>query len=98
MKPQRFTAEAKANLILEVLRGDSSVSDVCREHGIAQSLFYKWRDKFMSGAIRGLSLANKNEQNGKASEIRQLKQLIGELTVENQILKKTQELMGPHMK
>ena len=98
MKRPRFTAEAKANLILEVLRGESTVSQVCREHGIAQSLFYKWRDKFMSGAIKGLSVPNKENHNGKAGEIRQLKQLIGELTVENQVLKKTQELMGPHSK
>ena len=98
MKQPRFSAEAKANIVLEVLRGDRSISDVCREHHISLSLFYRWKDKFMGGAIKALSPQNKGLGESDGGENRQLKQLIGELTIENQILKKTQELMSPRSK
>jgi transposase len=98
MKQRKFSAEEKASIVLEVLRGDRTISEVCREHGVAQSLFYKWRDKFMSGAISSLSGHGKGVKTGENGEVRQLKQIIGELTIENQILKKTQDLMGSRSK
>lgn len=98
MKQRRFSAEEKASIVLEVLRGERTISEVCREHGVAQSLFYKWRDKFMSGAIFSLSGNGKAIKTRGNGEIRQLKQIIGELTIENQILKKTQDLMGSRSK
>ena len=93
MKQPRFTSEQKFNIILESLRGDRTISEICREYGIAQSLFYKWRDKFFEGAKKSFN-SKKKEVNGYEAEIKQLKQVIGELTIENQILKKTQKLLG----
>jgi len=93
MKQPRFTSEQKFNIILESLRGDRTISEICREYGIAQSLFYKWRDKFFEGAKKSFN-SNKKEVNSYEAEIKQLKQVIGELTIENQILKKTQKLLG----
>lgn len=98
MKQPRFSAEAKANIVLEVLRGDRSMSEVCREHHISLSLFYRWKDKFMTGALKALSPPSHGLGDHNGGEVRQLKQLIGELTIENQILKKTQELMSPRSK
>ncbi len=98
MKQPRFSAEAKANIVLEVLRGDRSISETCREHGIAQSLFYKWKDKFLSGAIKALSPNGRIARKANQGEIQQLKHLIADLTIENKILKKTQELMSPRLK
>jgi transposase len=98
MKQPRFSAEAKMNIVLEVLRGDRSVSEVCREHRISLSLFYRWKDKFMVGALKALSPQKKGLGDSDGGENRHLKQLIGELTIENQILKKTQELMSPRSK
>ena len=93
MSQGRFSAEQKFNIILESLRGERSISEICREYGIAQSLFYKWRDKFFEGATGFLSGQRKVENN-QEGELRQLKQMIGELTIENQIVKKTQRLLG----
>jgi len=93
MSQTRFTPEQKFNIVLESLRGDRSISEICRENGIAQSLFYKWRDKFFEGAKSAFSSRMK-AVNGHDAELRQLKQVIGELTIENQILKKTQKLLG----
>jgi len=99
MKASRFSTEEKFNIVLESVRGDRSISSICREYGIAQSLFYKWRDKFFKGARETFpqDAAQNNSRTVKGqnkSEIRHLKQIIGELTVENQILKKTQELLS----
>ena len=78
---------------MESLRGDRSISEICRDYGIAQSVFYKWRDKFLQEAQQALK-PSRGTQQRQNSEIRHLKQIIGELTIENQILKKTQELLG----
>ena len=93
MSQGRFSAEQKFTIILKSLRGERSISEICREYGIAQSLFYKWRDKFFEGAKRSLS-GHRQVDSGHEAELRQLKQMIGELTIENQILKKTQRLLG----
>ena len=46
MKGSRFSSEEKFNIVLESLRGDRGISEICRDYGIAQSVFYKWRVKF----------------------------------------------------
>jgi len=92
MSHSKYTPEKKFNIILESLRGDRSISEICRDYGIAQSLFYKWRDKFFEGAKNSLS-SKKKVNNALEAEIRELKHVIGELTIENQILKKTQNLL-----
>jgi putative transposase len=95
MKGSRFSPEQKVNVILESLRGEKSISQICRENGISMSLYYQWRDKFMKGAFEGLShRSRKAIERSKNGEIAQLKQLIGELTIENKILKKTEELIN----
>ncbi len=95
MKGSRFSPEQKVNIILESLRGEKSISQICRENGISMSLYYQWRDKFINGALEGLIHRSKKAlESRKNGEIVQLKQLIGELTIENKILKKTEELIN----
>ena len=50
-KKQRrsWTPEEKTEIVLAGLRGDRSVRDVCREHEIAETLFYQWRDRLLEG-------------------------------------------------
>ena len=50
-----FTPEEKLAIVLEGLRGDTSVSAGCRRHGISSNRFYKWRDRVFSGAKEALS-------------------------------------------
>ena len=54
-KRRPFTPEEKLAIVLEGLRGDTSVSAVCRRHGISSNRFYKWRDRVFSGAKDALS-------------------------------------------
>ena len=46
---RKFTPQQKLEIVLAGLRGDRSVRDVCREHEIAETLYYGWRDKLLEG-------------------------------------------------
>ncbi|HWW66466.1 MAG TPA: transposase [Solirubrobacterales bacterium] len=59
-KYRKFTAQQKLEIVLAGLRGDRSVRDVCREHEIAEALYYGWRDKILEGGR--LALAGKDDQ------------------------------------
>jgi transposase-like protein len=48
-KYRKFTAQQKLEIVLAGLRGDRSVKDVCREHEIAETLYYTWREKLLDG-------------------------------------------------
>lgn len=93
---RNWTAEQKMAIVLQGLKGDSAVTEVCRQHGITSTLYYQWRDRFLEG---GQSvLAAKGNSSGRQQElqskIRELERIIGRLTVQNEILKKTEELLG----
>jgi transposase len=81
---RKFTTQQKLEIVLAGLRGDRSIRDVCREHGIAETLYYSWRDKLLEGGKQ--TLAGKEE---RASE-RDLKKRIREL--ERALGRKTYEL------
>jgi transposase len=71
-------------IVLAGMRGDRSVRDVCREHGIAETLYYGWRDKILEAGRE--ALAGKEERSGE----RELRRKIGEL--ERALGRKTYEL------
>jgi transposase-like protein len=86
--------EEKLSIVLEGIKNETSVSEICRKHNISQSLYYKWRDKFLEGGKQAL-------QNGMGqkisdqylSKISELEQVIGKKTVEVEILKKNLNLL-----
>jgi transposase len=81
---RKFTAAQKAEIVLAGLREDRSVRDVCREHGIAETLYYSWRDKLLEGGKTALN--GKDERQAE----RELKKRIAEL--ERALGRKTYEL------
>ena len=46
-KYRKFSAQQKLEVVLAGLRGDRSVKEVCRDHEIAETLYYSWRDKLL---------------------------------------------------
>jgi transposase-like protein len=54
MKQRKWTSEEKIAIVLEGIKGSKSVADICREHKIGQSLYYRWRDKFLEGGKKAL--------------------------------------------
>ena len=83
-KYRTFTAQQKIEIVLAGLRGDRSIKEVCREHEIAEALYYSWRDKLLEGGRA--ALAGKEERSGE----KQLKRKIAEL--ERTLGRKTYEL------
>jgi len=82
MQRRRWTPDRKALIVLEGLRG-RSVGELCAEHAISQTQYYKWRDQFLAQAHKAFEperadrlVARLERENGK------LKGLVGELTLE----------------
>ena len=88
-----YGAEEKIRIVLEGLRGDDSIAEVCRKEGIAQSLYYTWSKDFMEAGKRRLAgdtarAATTDEVKELRREASALKECVADLTLENRLLKK----------
>jgi len=91
---RKFTAEEKIRIVLEGLRGEESITDLCRREGIHPTMYYKWSKAFLEGGKRKITgdtvrEAGSEEVNELRSENDSLKQLVAELSLKNRVLKKT---------
>ena len=91
---KHYTAEEKIRIVMEGLRGEVSVSELCRKEGINANLYYKWCKDFMEAGKRQLNgdtlrQVNTDEVDGIRKENEELKQLVAELSLANRVLKKT---------
>ena len=91
-KFERWTAQRKAAIILEVLMGQTLVPEVCRKNGITQGEFRAWADEYHRGGIDALKVNKKGLEAEYRAEIKRLQSKIGELVMENEI---RQEAMRP---
>ena len=90
---RQFSAEEKIRIVLEGLRGDDSIAELCRKEGIAQSLYYTWSKEFMEAGKRRLAgdtarSATSDEVKDLRREARDLKEVVAEQTLELRLLKK----------
>ena len=68
---RKFSAEEKIRIILEGLRGEETISELCRREGIAPTVYYKWSKSFLeAGKMR---LAGETKRNATSEEVRALK-------------------------
>lgn len=91
---KQYSSEEKIHIVLEGLRGESTVAELCRREGIAQSLYYKWSKEFLEAGKQRLAGNTKRQADSQeVSEMRQeneqLKQLVAELALKNRVLKKS---------
>jgi transposase len=92
MKRRKIDPETKMAAVLEGLKGASAIADICRKYQISESLYYRWRDKFLEAGSRALA-----SRNGSGSEaavkarISELERIIGRQAVKIEILKKISE-------
>ena len=86
-KRRRFTAEFKASVVLEALRGESSQAEVCRRHNLSEDQLSKWKQQSLENAAT--VFASTDKQSSEAAErIAHLEQLVGRLTVALDMQKK----------
>src|SRR3712207_1812010 len=84
---KRWTAKRRAALVLEILRGDLSIAEAARKYGLTVVELEDWRDRFLSGAENALRSRPLDEDAHKDQEIKRLKQKVGELVMDVDILK-----------
>ncbi len=87
---RKFTAKQKAEVVLAGLRGDRSVKDVCREHEIAETLYYQWRDRLLEGGKAALATNRDRGVSAEAADNKELRRKVAQL--ERALGKKTYEL------
>lgn len=96
---KKYSAEDKIRIVIEGLRGDMSVAELCRKEGISQSLYYKWSKEFLEAGKQRLSgnttrQADSSEVQEMRHENEQMKLLIAELSLNNRRLKKSLRGVG----
>lgn len=91
---RKFTAEEKIRIVLEGLKGEASIAELCRREGIVSNLYYRWSKDFLEAGKRRLQgdtvrEATSGEVGSLRQENEQLKQLVAELSLNNRLLKKS---------
>ena len=91
---RKFNSEEKIRIILEGLRGEDSIANICRKEGIVPNIYYRWSKSFLEAGKRQLSgdtirEANSSEVSDLRRDNEQLKQLVAELSLKNRVLKKS---------
>lgn len=91
---KKYTAEEKIRIVLEGLRGETPITELCRREGINSNLYYRWSKEFLEAGKERLNgntqrQADSGEVKGLRQENEQLKQLVAELALKNKVLKKS---------
>jgi len=89
-----FSSDFKLDTVMEGLRGEKSIAQICRERDIKDVLYYKWRDIFIENAAKIFSDPQNPQQRRLEDRIAELERMIGRLTIENEILKKAKSWLG----
>ena len=94
-----YSSEQKILIVMEALRGESSVAEICRKHGIAESMFYKWNKEFLEAGKKRLSgdttrEATSDEVTELRRENQKLKEIVADLMLRYDIVKKSLDYLG----
>jgi transposase len=95
-KRKQYTSEFKFKAVMESFQRDTTIEAVCRKFDVPSSVLSRWRQEFQQygpAAFEGKSrLQERHPAPGESPE--ELKKIIGELTVQNELLKKSRGLLG----
>lgn len=84
---ERWTAKRRVALVVSILKGETSVAEAARTHGLTVAEVEDWSEKFLLGAENALRTRPKDEESLKNEQMKKLKQKIGELVLDNDILR-----------
>jgi len=88
---QRWTAKRRSALVVSILKGETSVQEARRKHGLTVAEIEDWKEKFLSGAENALRSKPRDEEALKDEQIKRVKQKVGELVLDMDILKEARE-------
>ena len=90
---RHFSAEDKIRIVLEGLRGEDIIAELCRREGIVQNLYYRWSKDFLEAGKKRAGDSARAATSDEVKELRReasaLKEVVAELTLENRLLKKS---------
>ena len=91
---KHYSSEEKIRIVLDGLRSEDSIAELCRREGISQDIYYKWSKDFMEAGKRRLAgdtarAATTDEVKDLRREARDLKEVVAEQTLELRLLKKS---------
>lgn len=90
---RQYTAEFKAKVVLQVLSGEKTASDLCRAHKLNSNVLNRWRKEFLEQAP---SIFERGEAGSEHEQkIAELERLVGQLTVQLEIAKKASSYLNP---
>ena len=91
---KQYSAEEKIHIVLDGLRGERSIAELCRREGIAESLYYSWSKEFLEAGKRRLAgdtarAATSSEVTELRRQAQELKAVVAEQALELRLLKKS---------
>ena len=94
-----YTSEQKVLIVMEGIRGETSIAELCRKHGISEPTYYKWNKEFIEAGKKRLSgditrEATSDEVSMLRMENQRLKETVADLVIRYDIVKKSLEYLG----
>jgi transposase len=91
---KHYSAEDKIRIVLDGLRGEDSIAELCRREGIAESLYYSWSKEFLEAGKRRLAgdtarAATSTEVKDLRRQAQELKEVVAEQALDLRLLKKS---------
>jgi transposase-like protein len=92
---QRWTTKRKAALVLSVVKGETSIQEAARQHGLTVAEIEDWKERFFLGAENALRAKPKDDEALREEQIKKLKQKIGDLVMDIDILREAAKRHPP---
>lgn len=84
---QRWTAKRRVELVLSLLKGETTAAEAARRHGLRVAEVEEWRERFLLGAENALRARPREDEALREEEVNRLKRKVGELTMDLDILR-----------
>jgi transposase len=94
MRRRTWSAEEKLAIVSEGIKAARPVPEICREHRLAHTQYYQWRDRFLEGGKRALSHGVPQMEEALRREIKKLQRLVGKQAVALELVRKPTSLWG----
>lgn len=89
---RKFTAAFKSQVVLQVLSGEKTVAEACREYALTAPMVNDWKARFLAAASQVFEKGTPDS--GEQERIAELEQMVGKLTMQLEIAKKASGLLA----
>lgn len=90
-KRRKFTPQFKSQVVLQLLSGERSMAQLCREHQLTSGMIGTWKQQFLAAATQAFE--SDATLNAEQERIAELERMVGKLTMELEIAKKASRLL-----